>query len=128
MLDLLETLRSVAVSGQEPASFLIVLRRGEAPLLIATVEPRAELTRLHYHYGPIPMAFQVRARRLPAGLLLEVSDPTGRTGYCLDQLCRPTALGRWEALPHCWAREDRGSRAPLGLLIKSDVRHEAPGI
>ena len=109
MLDLLETLRSVAVSGQEPASFLIAVRRDGAPLLVATAESRAKLTRLYHHYGSIPMAFQVRARRVPAGLLLEVSEPTGRTGYCLDQLCRPTTAGRWEALPHCWRRPSLAS-------------------
>lgn len=102
MLGLLETLRNLLLSGQEPASFLIGLRRSGAPVLIAGAESSADLPRLRNQYGVLESAFLVAARRTSGGTLLEVSDAGGETGYTLDQFCRRTASGSYEALPHCW--------------------------
>ena len=75
MLDLLETLRSLLVSGHEPAAILLVLRTNGPPLLIAGGD-EAALSRLRLDYGPIPMAFRVGSRRTAAGVLLEVAEAT----------------------------------------------------
>ena len=111
MVSLLETLRNLVLSGHEPASFLIAVQPDGRPVLVAGASA-AELPRVRYDYGAVSLAFVVSARRTPAGLLLQVSEPTGHTGYVLDQLCRRTAGGFYEALPHCW-REVSSSRPTL---------------
>lgn len=103
MLDLLETLRNLVVSGHEPASFLIAIRQDGSPVMIAGADS-ADLPRLYYEYGPLDLAFLVSARSVPGGVLLQVSEPANRSGYILDQFCRRTAAGSYEALPHCWRR------------------------
>jgi hypothetical protein len=103
MLSLLETLRNLVVSGHEPASFLIGLRQGAAPVMVADGDA-TDLPRLRYEYGSIDLAFLVSARPVSGGLLLQVDEPTGWSGYALDQFCRRTAGGFYEALPYCWRR------------------------
>ena len=109
MLDLLEILRNLVLSGHEPASFLIALETDGRPVLVSDAEPAAQLPRLRSEYGSIPLAFLVSARRIAAGILLQVAEPTGHTGYCLDQLCREYGAGTCQVMPHCWRPESFSS-------------------
>lgn len=106
MLDLLETLRNLVVSGQEPASFLVALVRSGRAILVAGVEPEPSLDRLRNQHGPIEMAFRISAREIAGGMLLQVADATG--GYVLEQFCRRGARG-YEPLPHSWRQPMRAS-------------------
>jgi hypothetical protein len=70
MLDLLETLRNLVLSGHEPASFLFALRAEGSPIMVSAADPEAEWPRLWRQYGGISLAFAVRAWTVAAGALL----------------------------------------------------------
>ena len=102
MLGLLESMRNAVLSGHEPAPYLIAVFPDGGPILVADPEPVMELSRLRLERGPISQAFLVGGRRMAGGILLQVAEPTGRTGYRVEQFCRRNAAGAFEALPHCW--------------------------
>ena len=105
MLGLLETLRNAVLSGHEPAPYLIAALVDGAAFLVVDPEPARELSRLRCERGPGFLAFLVSARRIAGGTVLQVAEPSGRTGYSLEQFCRRHADGSYEALPHCWLED-----------------------
>jgi len=117
MLGLLETLKNLAVFGQEPAPFLVAVLEDDRQVLVAGGSAE-DLTRLRNQYGSVSLAFQVSGRAVSGGLWLEVSEPTGETGYRLNQFCRRAANGVYEALPHCWSRSSAPSayQSTSGLI------------
>gem|GEM_PF-2857891 len=102
MLGLLETLRNLILSGHEPASYLAAIQEDGRPILVRAADPASELPRLRNQYGLVELAFSVSARASGSGVLLQVTDLGGQTGYILDQFCRRAANGSYEPLPHCW--------------------------
>jgi hypothetical protein len=116
MLGLLETLRNLVRSGQEPASFLIALPDRRHPaVMAATADPRAHLQRLEGEYGSIALAFYVCTRPSSGGIWLEVRDMTRSDGYRLEQFCRPATSSAMQVWPPCWRRVSRSSPgAPYG--------------
>ena len=116
MLGLLETVRNLVLSGHEPAPFLVCLLRDRGPVMIAG--SAAELRRVQNQYGPVSVAFEVSAQSARGGVWLHVSEPTGQTGYYLEQFClRKTGSG-YEALPYCWRRASASSayQSTSGLI------------
>jgi len=125
MLGLLETLRNLALSGLEPAPFLFALLPDGRSLAVAGAESAEDLWRLRASYGSIDLAFLVSARQAAGGLWLQVSEPTGRTGFSLDQFCRPAAAGRYQPLPPCWRPDP--SRQP-NRSSASSAYHSTSGL
>jgi len=101
MLALLETLRNQAVSGCEPASFLIAELESNRTVLVAGASD-ADLRSLEARHGRPRAAWAVSARDTAAGCWLTVRDATGRCGYHLEQFCCRHAGERIEPLPHFW--------------------------
>jgi hypothetical protein len=125
MLDLLETLRHLVLSGYEPAPFLAAVQRSGRPVMIACADPERQLARLRNEYGPTGMAFSVSARPICGGLLLRVAELSGEGRRCLDQFCRRTAAGRYEALPDCW--RESAPRQP-SFAKASSAYHSTSGL
>jgi len=120
MLDLLETLRNLLLSGQEPAPFLIAVQHDGGVIMISASDPSRELIRVRNHYGSIAMAFAVKSTSLSGGRLLEVIDLASDAGYVLSQFCRKTS-GGYEAAPYCWraasfARASSAYQRTSGLI------------
>jgi hypothetical protein len=103
MLSLLEALRSLIVSGHEPAPYQVACAAGGG-------------VRLSLAECPEPGSLRLEVRRSDEGYWLGVSE---HGGYRVEQFCRRLPGGRWEWLPEVWRPGRKPAPSPPVVAHRS---------